>query len=108
MSIGSIGGERAARPVAPAADKSPAVTSPSRSSTVEAPSFAQILNGAGREITRGEATMKAATQAQNLNATELLALQTGVYRYSESIGLASKLVDAATNAVKTVLNEKSG
>ncbi len=34
---------------------------------------------------------------------ELLALQAGVYRYSEVVDLSAKLVDRASSGVKTVL-----
>jgi hypothetical protein len=33
----------------------------------------------------------------------LLALQAGVYRYTEAIDLSAKLVDRTTNGVRTVL-----
>jgi hypothetical protein len=34
---------------------------------------------------------------------DLIALQAGVYRYSETVDLASRLIDRATSSVKTVL-----
>jgi hypothetical protein len=34
----------------------------------------------------------------------LIALQVGIYRYTEAVDLASKIVDRATNAVHTVLS----
>jgi hypothetical protein len=33
----------------------------------------------------------------------LIALQAGIYRYSEAIDLTAKVVDRATSAVRTVL-----
>jgi hypothetical protein len=48
--------------------------------------------------------MRAATMIRrDLGPAELLALQAGVYRYSEAVDLAAKLVDRASNAVKTVI-----
>ncbi len=72
----------------------------------EGPSpFARILHGLGKEIDRGESLVKRATSGagQDLGNVELIALQAGVYRYSEAVDLAAKLVDRATNGVKTVL-----
>jgi len=40
---------------------------------------------------------------KELGTTELLALQAGVYRYSEAVDLSAKLIDRATSGVKTVL-----
>jgi hypothetical protein len=38
-----------------------------------------------------------------LDAGQLIALQAGIYRYSEAVDLAAKLVDRAANAVRTTL-----
>lgn len=67
--------------------------------------FARMLHGIGQEINHGEAMVHAALNSAggNLGATELLALQAGMYRYSESIDLASRLVDHATSSLKTVI-----
>jgi hypothetical protein len=69
-------------------------------------SFAQVLHGLGREIDQGEATLRtalAAMHGRDLGPDRLLALQAGVYRYSEAIDLTSRLVDRATGSVKTIL-----
>ena len=74
--------------------------------TVEGPSpFAQLVQRLGDEVTQGEALVKGALRARSgsLGPAELIALQAGVYRYSEAIDLAAKLVDHATTAAKTVL-----
>jgi hypothetical protein len=69
--------------------------------------FAQVLGGLGREINRGEATMRTALESigrgADLGPAQLIALQAGVYRYSEAIDLASRLVDRATSGVKTIV-----
>jgi hypothetical protein len=66
--------------------------------------FANLLRGIGQELVRGEATLHHAVAApRDLGPAELIALQAGVYRYSEAIDLASHLVDRATNGVKTVI-----
>lgn len=74
----------------------------------EGPSpFARILHGLGREVERGEMLVRRATNSaaagQEMGNMDLLALQAGVYRYSEAVDLSAKLVDRATNGVKTVL-----
>lgn len=71
----------------------------------EGPSpFAKLLHSLGKEIDHGERVMHRAIQGgQDLGAGDLLALQAGVYRYSEAVDLAAKLVDRASSGVKTVL-----
>jgi hypothetical protein len=55
-------------------------------------------------LERGERTMERVRNGgTELGATELLALQAEVYRYSEAVDLSAKLVDRTTNGVKTVL-----
>lgn len=78
---------------------------PEPAAAAEEPSpFAKILAGLGRECDRGERLVaKAVGSGKELGNVELLALQAGVYRYSEAVDLSAKLVDRATNGVKTVL-----
>ncbi len=109
MRIGSS--EPRAAPVLDQAGEEPSALAPATGASssiaahAEGPSpFAQLLHGLGREITTGEATMhRAVASARDLGPAELIALQAGVYRYSETIDLASHLVDRATNGVKTVI-----
>jgi hypothetical protein len=68
--------------------------------------FAALVRGLGGELQRGEALVRGAIASAHggaLGAAELIALQAGVYRYSEAVDLASRLVDHATSALKTVL-----
>jgi hypothetical protein len=68
--------------------------------------FARLLHGLGSEVQRGEALVKRASDgagASTLDAGQLIALQAGVYRYSEAIDLAARLIDHATTGLKTVL-----
>jgi hypothetical protein len=81
---------------------------PSKSAEKAEPSaFSKLVSSLGNEVQRGENVVKdavAATKAgRDLGATELLALQAGVYRYSEVVDLAAKLVDRASSGVKTVI-----
>jgi hypothetical protein len=67
-----------------------------------------VLHGLAREVDRGEAVVQRTLQGRaanggELGSGELLALQAGVYRYSEAVDLASRLVDRAASGVKTVL-----
>ena len=99
----SIGPVEARPPAAPAA-RVPESRATRAVPEAEASPFARMLQGIGREMTRGEATMRGALHAGgNLGAAELLALQAGVYRYSEAVDLAAKLVDRASSGVKTVI-----
>lgn len=66
--------------------------------------FARLLRGLGSEVDRGEHMVRRAIGGGgDLGPTELLALQAGVYRYSEAVDLSAKLVDRATSGVKTVI-----
>lgn len=82
-------------PAAPAAPEEPSA-------------FQRVLHGIGREVERGEATVRRALQGgSSMGAGDLLALQAGVYRYSESVDLAAKLVDRATSGIRTVVQGQS-
>ena len=70
-------------------------------------SFSKVMRNLGREIDRGEAmSARAMRGGGQLSASELLALQAGIYRYSEAVELATKLVDRATGAVRTTLQSQ--
>lgn len=97
-----IRGERPASlpPAPPAAPAAKPAEAPA-----EGPSpFARILHGLGKEADRGEALVQGALRGGgSMESGDLLRLQAGVYRYTESIDLATKLVDRATSGVKTVV-----
>jgi hypothetical protein len=69
--------------------------------------FADLLRKVGQEAERGEATVRGvlsgARAGRDWGPSELLALQAGVYRYGETVDLASKLVDKAGTDLRTVL-----
>ena len=65
--------------------------------------FARAMRGLGREIDLGESRVARASQLRSYDTGTLIALQVGIYRYTEAVDLASKIVDRATNAVRTVL-----
>ena len=82
----------------------PGAVDPAARSADDGPSpFARILRGLGQEVDRGERMVGRALHGGDLGPGELLSLQAGVYRYSEAVDLSAKLVDRATNGVKTVI-----
>lgn len=82
--------------------------SASKSSRPPEESFSQVLSRIGRRIDEGERAMdRAATKSSvSLDPGEMLALQAQVYRYVEAVDLAAKLVERATTAVKTTLQNQ--
>ena len=103
-SLGSLN-RNASQPAAPQSASSPAAP---LDPNADPPSpFARLLRGLGREVTTGESQMRSAINStksgHDLGPSELLALQAGVYRYTDTVDLASKLVDRATSSVKTVI-----
>jgi len=77
----------------------------------EGPSpFGKLLRGLGHELDRGEAIAERAIHGGGagggMSPEALIALQAGIYRYSEAVDLVTKLVDRATQAVKTTLQNQ--
>ena len=68
--------------------------------------FLRALSGVGRAVDGGEALIASASRGSlgGLDSAQLIALQAGIYRYSEAVDLVAKLVDRAANAVKTVVS----
>lgn len=73
------------------------------------PTFAVALNGIGGAVDRGERLMARVADGNlgGLDSAQLIALQAGIYRYSEAVDLVAKLVDRASSAVKTVISPHS-
>lgn len=65
--------------------------------------FSRALRGLGREVDQGERQVARAAELRNYDTASLIALQVGIYRYTEAVDLASKIVDRGTNAIRTVL-----
>ena len=74
----------------------------------EAPgAFSRLVRDLGREVDRGEATVRRAMHGTaSSDPAALIALQAGIYRYVEAVDLASKLVDRVSSAVKTTLQSQ--
>jgi hypothetical protein len=68
--------------------------------------FLKAFHGLGHEVDGGEALIARAAQGNmgGLDSGQLIALQAGIYRYSEAVDLVGKLVDRAATAVKTVVS----
>jgi hypothetical protein len=78
-------------------DSTPSVV-PSRSE------FATVFDRLMTRIDQGEALVARVERARgSFDATELIAVQAGIYRYSEAVELASKLVDRLGSAIKVTL-----
>lgn len=76
---------------------------PQRGATQD--TFARVLREVGAEVDRGERLMRVVVSGRGgpIGAAELIALQAGIYRYTELVTLTSKFVDRAANAVRTTL-----
>lgn len=93
----------------PAYHAPPTVEPTAKATPSEGPSrFAQVLARLGGRIDHGEKVVdSAANGGENVHdPAALLHLQANIYRYVEAIDLASKLIDRATTAVKTVLQNQ--
>lgn len=84
------------------APQSPAPAAPTQTKSSR---FAETLTQLGQRVDAGEGWMRRAmTPASGgLDAAQLIALQAGIYRYTEAVELVGKLVDRAANGVKTLL-----
>lgn len=69
--------------------------------------FPAILQSLAAVIDQGESLTRSALRSsgagQAIGPAALIALQAGIYRYAEAVDLASRLVDRATGAVKSVV-----
>jgi hypothetical protein len=101
MNMSSLRGREAPLPVPASAE----LSAPAVPSAAEGPSpFHRLLHGLAHEVEHGERMVRGALRASGaMGPGELLALQAGVYHYSEAVDLAAKLVDRASNGVKTVV-----
>ena len=71
-------------------------------------SFAQVMRNLATRVDQGESVVSHALQGNpyDSDAKGMIALQAGVYRYVEAVDLVSRLVDRATGAVKTTLQNQ--
>ena len=99
-----IAGEAARYELVPIEPEPPSDGAPAAAAA--GPSFADALHGIGSAVDRGQALIDRASRGNlgGLDAAELIALQAGIYRYSEAVDLVAKLVDRSANAVRTVVS----
>ena len=73
-------------------------------------SFHEALGALGAEVDKGEGLLQRALGSGRgrLAAGDLIALQAGIYRYSEAVDLSAKLVERAGSAVRTVVQGNNG
>ncbi|HEY2405541.1 MAG TPA: hypothetical protein VGI10_06050 [Polyangiaceae bacterium] len=76
---------------------------PASASAAPSSTFAHAVTGLTRAVDRGEALIANAGHLGNYDAATLIALQAGIYRYSEAVELVAKIVDHASSAARTVL-----
>ncbi len=67
--------------------------------------FPEVLRRFAHKVDSGERLVRGAVHGNlgALDAGALIAVQAGIYHYTEAIELAGKLVDRATGAVRQVL-----
>jgi len=66
--------------------------------------FQRVFRAVGEQVDRGERLMRGAVSGVGpSSARELIALQAGIYRYTELVDLTTKFVDRAASAVRTTL-----
>lgn len=68
--------------------------------------FKQVLERLAQHIDDGEQLVRQATAPAGDGADRLIALQAGIYRYTEVVDLTAKLVDRGTNSIKTTLQSQ--
>jgi hypothetical protein len=99
----------------PSSDPSPAIApstvpEPAPQASGLAAPFVQLLRGLGRELDQGEKMTETAIRGagaySGMSPARLIALQAGIYRYSETVDLVTKLVDRGTQAVRTTLQNQ--
>ena len=106
MRIGSVPGleQQPAQSTAAAPQAKSTASAPAPDAAERRGRFQKALGALGHEIDRGEAVVQRALSADGkMGAGQLIALQAGIYRYSEVVDLTSKLVDRASTAVQTTL-----
>jgi hypothetical protein len=73
--------------------------------------FERMVRAMGKEIDQGESRVRQALSGaatRSYSSVDLIVLQAGIYRYTEAVDLAARLVDRAGQAIKTTLHSSSG
>lgn len=103
-----IGGEPRVQSYSATMPKRPpataAVSAPSTSP--DEPSFEKVLARLGNELQRVDTRLDGKVHSAT-SPMDLLAIQTGIYRATEVLAMTTKLIDTATNGVRSVLTKES-
>ena len=100
---------RASLQVPPTSASEPHSSATRQGGSAPTTSFAEALRDAARSLGEGQSRIDHAIHhgfRGETDAGHLLALQAGVYRYTQELELASKLVDKATGALKQTLQSQ--
>lgn len=93
-----------------AARPQPPPDAPERAISSAAPQqsrFAEMLGGLTADLDTGQKLMSRVVRSgAQMSPQQLLAVQAGIYRYSETLELAAKVVDKASNAIRTTLQSQ--
>lgn len=97
--------ERGAAGPAPAASLPVSTKSQSPAASPPTPRFAELLHRFAKHIEAGESVVNRALHGDlgALDSRGLIAVQAGIYHYTEGVELAGRLIDRATGALRTVL-----
>lgn len=79
--------------------KIPSIQSISKTNNV----ISSILSSLEQGNARVDALLKSSLSKKNMSNQELLAMQAGMYKYTQELDLCSKVVDKAVNGLKDVL-----
>lgn len=108
MSVNRVSGPTSREGVLPPVDVRTAPQVAAAPGTAEGGHFRRVLAGLGGELDRGEKLVSRVSQGGHWSSGDLIALQAGIYRYSEAVDLSAKIVDRAGSAAKTVLQGSGG
>jgi hypothetical protein len=73
--------------------------------------FERMVHAMGKELDHGESRVRdalAGAATRSYTSVDLIVLQAGIYRYTEAVDLAARLVDRAGQAIRTTLQSSSG
>ena len=81
-----------------------------KSQSVKGSSFRDALKKTANSIASGEKlidrAIRSASRGQGMKPEQLIALQAGVFRYTQELELASKLVEKTTGAIRQTLQSQ--
>lgn len=110
MSVGKLGAGGGGVQTLPAETLAAEAARPEHAENTDAAStepstFQKVMTGVGNELNHGEAVMRSVMHSggADMSMGDILVLQANVYQYTQTVDLASHLVEQGTNATKTVV-----